>query len=355
MHHIAILGAGAMGTAMSVTAASRGHKTTLIGTENDDTAIAALSGGLPHPRLNTPLPDGAEALPASALPDVLRSAPDLVIVALSSTGTAWATAQLARHMRAPAPVLMLAKGLLARGGKLVDLTSAAAGELRASLGFDVPFIGVGGPAIALEQAAKRETSVVFAGHDRAATAQARDLLQSEAYRITASADMRGVELCAAFKNILAIGVGAADGLMEKMGTAPNGAQHFNLTAGFFSQAVRELAAITAHFGGERETVWGLAGVGDLFVTCNGGRNARLGRAIGSGLSYAEAMAGPMKGETVEGADLALEIAETFTAEIAAGRLAAADVPLTRAVIATICKAAPFPQSLSDLEAGLTPR
>jgi glycerol-3-phosphate dehydrogenase (NAD(P)+) len=90
-----------------------------------------------------------------------------------------------------------------------------------------------------------------------------------------------------------------------------------------------------------ETVLGLAGAGDLFVTCQGGRNGRMGRLLGRGLTYREAKAKHMPDDTVEGAELALAVGPTLAEWWANGRLDPDTVPLSRALIDAICHDHPF--------------
>jgi glycerol-3-phosphate dehydrogenase (NAD(P)+) len=107
-------------------------------------------------------------------------------------------------------------------------------------------------------------------------------------------------------------------------------------------------ALSRALGGSSESVWGMAGVGDLYVTCQAGRNSRLGNALGRGLTYAQAKEGPLKGETVEGAELGIAVAASLHGMIAAGKLQAADVPLTLALLTTLTEQTPLEPPWAEL-------
>ncbi len=168
-----------------------------------------------------------------------------------------------------------------------------------------------------------------------------DLISAPYYHVRPSTDVVGVEACAALKNLVVMAVGAVMGQLEVVGEAPNGARMHNAAAAVFSQALGELEHLVHALGGRVETVLGLAGAGDLFVTCQGGRNGRMGRLLGSGLTYREAKATHMADDTVEGAELALAVGPTFAEWCANGRLDPDTVPLSRALIDAICHDHPF--------------
>ena len=136
-------------------------------------------------------------------------------------------------------------------------------------------------------------------------------------------------------NISGARSGETHGRNEVLGEVPNKAKNNNAAAILFDQAVREMLALTAALGGTPESVWSMPGVGDLYVTCQAGRNSRLGNALGRGLTYAEAKEGPLKGETVEGAELGIAVAPSIHGMIATGRLDATAVPLTLALLAAL--------------------
>ena len=151
--------------------------------------------------------------------------------------------------------------------------------------------------------------------------------------------MVGVELCAALKNFFAIAVGYSKGLAEENGD--DFVTAHNLSAGLFTQAVLEMSYLVNYFGGDHRSVHGLPGVGDLYVTCQAGRNSRLGRFLGRGLRYREIMKSHMPQDTVEGAALAMEIGPTILNLCRAGKLDRSRIPLAISLIKSICDNAPL--------------
>jgi glycerol-3-phosphate dehydrogenase (NAD(P)+) len=142
----------------------------------------------------------------------------------------------------------------------------------------------------------------------------------------------GVEVCAAFKNFFAIAVGWAAGHQEMLPATENRAFNHNAAAIIFDQAVRELMTLSRALGGNDASVWGMPGAGDLYVTCQAGRNSRLGNNLGRGLTYSQTKAGPMKGDTIEGAELGVSAAQSLRAMMQAGTLDSRRMPLTLALL-----------------------
>jgi glycerol-3-phosphate dehydrogenase (NAD(P)+) len=242
------------------------------------------------------------------------------------------------------PVLMITKGVVPKEATIEVLPSVVARAFETRKGMELSVMAVGGPCIAAELAAKRDTSVVMTGNDSDLVERVIDLLDTPYYHARASKDVVGVEVCAAFKNLYAIGVGWASGRLERVGPAANGAQMHNLAAGLFSQALAELSILVTSLGGEQSSVAGLPGAGDLYVTCQAGRNYRLGRLLGLGMSYSRAKADHMATDTIEGAQLALAIGPTLETMMIRGALPGKYLPLTRAIVEAICQDQPFDPS-----------
>ena len=335
MTEIAILGAGVMGSAMAMPAATAGRRVALVGTPLDQAIVAAVRAGLPHPGLRVAMPAGVSAHGPEDFASIARAGPRLIILGVSSPGVDWAIDRLVESLREPVPVLMITKGLFPGQGRLEVLPTRVAREVRARTGLEIPVMAVGGPCIAGELAALRDTSVVITGPD-APVAGVLELLRAPYYHARAAQDLVGVEICAAFKNFYALAVGAVAGLLERAGEAPNGARMHNLASSVFTQALREMALLSAASGGVAATAYDLAGAGDLYVTCVAGRNSRMGRLLGLGLSYTHAKAEHMAADTVEGAQLALDLGQTLDGMMIAGTLPADHMPLLRAVLDAIC-------------------
>jgi glycerol-3-phosphate dehydrogenase (NAD(P)+) len=341
MQRIAILGAGVMGSAMAFPATAAGRDVTLVGTHLDAAIVDSVAGNGHHPRLNLAMPAGVEALHHDAFGRRMAEPCDLVILGVSSAGVDWAIDRLAESLPGPVPVLMITKGLATDGHAIEPLPFKVAREIERRRGFAAPVMAVGGPCIAGELAALRDTGVVITGGDPALIDRAIGALGGGFYHARPSADVVGVEVCAAFKNFFALGVGSAAGRFEREGKAANGALMHNLAANLFAQSVREMAVLTEALGGDRATASGMAGVGDLYVTCQAGRNSRMGRLLGLGMAYAEAKAQQMAADTVEGAELGLAVGPTLETMMADGRLDRRLLPMTCALLDTLLRGQPF--------------
>ena len=340
MTDIAILGAGVMGAAMAMPATTAGLTVALVGTPLDAAIVSALQAGLPHPRLGVTMPAGVAVHQPADFAAVAHGGLRLIILGVSSPGVNWAIDRLVEGLREPIPVLMITKGLFPGDGRLDVLPSRVAQQVRARTGLDLTVMAVGGPCIAGELAALRDTSVVITGQD-AAVAAVLDMLRAPYYHARASQDLIGVEICAAFKNFYALAVGAVAGMAETCGEAPNGARMHNLSSSVFTQALSEMAILIEVSGGVPATAFSLAGAGDLHVTCVAGRNSRMGQLLGLGLPYSRAKAEHMAADTVEGAQLALDLGPTLGAMMAAGTLPPDRMPLTRGILDTVCRDRPL--------------
>ncbi len=332
---VTILGAGVMGSAMVLPLHDRGMAVHLVGTHLDDGIIASVGRNNFHPKLNVTLPQGITAFSHDELNKALGHDTDLIVLGVSSAGVDWATAKLASAMKRSVPVLMITKGMAVRGDSLLALPDVVQQALEARLDFRVPVAAIAGPCIAGELAVRRPTGTVIVSRDLALAADLCARLQTEYYHPRPSLDMMGAEICAAFKNFFAIAVGWAHGRMEVMDAVENKARNNNAAAILFDQAVREMIVLTRAFGGTAESVWGMPGVGDLYVTCQAGRNARLGNYLGRGMTYSDVKSGPMKDDTIEGAELGLAVAPAIHAMAASGRLTAVAIPLTLALLKTL--------------------
>jgi glycerol-3-phosphate dehydrogenase (NAD(P)+) len=167
------------------------------------------------------------------------------------------------------------------------------------------------------------------------------LLATPYYHVRPSTDVVGIEVCAALKNFYALAVGYPAGFLARQGKASNGALMHNLAAGLFAQALMEMTQAVSFLGGTQTSVMGLAGAGDLYVTCQAGRNSRMGCLLGSGLLYSEAKTNHMADETVEGAELALVIGPALDRLFKQGRLDPKAFPLASAIIDAICHDLPM--------------
>lgn len=341
MSTVTILGAGVMGSAMSLPARDRGHAVRLVGTHLDREIIDSVKATGRHPKLNVKLPEGVTGYHWEDFAAALGSDTDLIVLGVSSAGVQWAIDRLCEALKAPVPVVMITKGMHPEEAKLTALPDHVASAVKRRTGLDLPIAAIGGPCIAGELAVRRHTGTVITAHDAALAQQLCAMLETDYYHPRASGDVIGVELCAAFKNFFAISVGWAAGHLEKMAPTENRAFNHNAAAIIFDQAIRELMVLTRAHGGTAESVWGMPGAGDLYVTCQAGRNSRLGNNLGRGLTYQQTKDGPMKGDTIEGAELGVTVAETLRRMMGIGALEAHSLPLTNALLDALTKDAPL--------------
>lgn len=332
MADIVILGAGVMGSAMAVPATAAGNSVTLVGTHLDREIIESVAASGRHPRLDIVLPAGVVPLQHDQFAASLTEKTALVILGVSSAGVDWAIEKLARDLRRPIPVLMITKGLAVNGQTIEILPVKVSRELQRRLGFRVQVMAVGGPCIAGELAARRPSSVVFTGEADAPLEETVRMLATDFYFPKPARDLVGVEASVALKNLFVIGVTAVAGWLERGGKGPNGAVMYNLAASLFSQAAKEIAYLVKALGGDPMTAFGLPGVGDLFVTCQGGRTALLGRYLGLGLTYRQAREQHLANVTIEAAELGAAVGPTLRAMMADGRLDAGRLPLASAIL-----------------------
>jgi glycerol-3-phosphate dehydrogenase (NAD(P)+) len=325
---LTILGAGVMGSAMCLPARDRGHAVRLVGTHLDRDIIDSVKATGRHPKLNVTLPDGVEAFHHE---DFTADA-DLIVLGVSSAGVNWAIDRLCEALKAPVPVIMITKGMHPEDAKLTALPDRVAAEVKRRAGIDLPVAAIGGPCIAGELAVRRHTGTVITAHDVSLAERIAAMLETAYYHPRVSTDVIGVEICAAFKNFFAIGVGWAAGHLEKMAATENRAFNHNAAAIIFDQAIRELMILVRAHGGTAESVWGMPGAGDLYVTAQAGRNSRLGNNLGRGLTYSQTKDGPMKGDTIEGAELGVTVAATLRTMMAKGTLEPKSLPLTTALL-----------------------
>jgi len=235
---------------------------------------------------------------------------------------------------------MLTKGLTSDGQRIRILPDMLREGLPGDHRDRANIAAVGGPSIAGELASRRQTCVVFAGTDPSLLNELRDMLSTRYYHIWTSTDLIGVEVCVALKNAYALGVGLVQGWLETEGESGNGAGMHNLAAALFAQGLWEMSYLVGVMGGKPESVLSLPGAGDLYVTSQGGRNSRMGRLLALGMSYQEACESYMPGETVEGAEVLMQIDSTIDGMVGSGELDGERISLLRKLAEIVSGRAP---------------
>ena len=313
MSKIVIIGAGAMGSAFALPCLDNNHDINIVGTHLENEFIDNLKENNNfHPGLNTSIPKEVKILKFDKFHEILNTRVDLIVLGISSKGIDWVSDQLSTIFKKKdlPKLLMLTKGLSIHKNQyelLVDKLE----RLFVEKGITKTNISaVGGPCLAAGLANRVHTSVVIANKDLTIAKKIADMLNTNYYHTSYSDDLNGVEVSAAIKNIFSMAVGAARGLCSKnVSNEVREKNYLNTASALIKQSIFEMEIFVEHLKGKKETVKGLAGLGDLYVSSGGGRNAKMGSYIGEGLTFSEAKKTKMKKVTVEGADLAKEIAK----------------------------------------------
>jgi glycerol-3-phosphate dehydrogenase (NAD(P)+) len=348
MTDIAIVGAGNMGTAMTMPLAANGHRVRLVGTHLDDDVIRHCLATGAHPRLKRRLPAGVRPYYYADIAEALEGV-DVILSGVNSLGVHWLGQTLGRLIRPGTTILAVTKGMEAGpDGELRTLVDVLEAELPAGLREQVQVAAVAGPVLAAELAACRPSAAVFTGHDEATLRRLRDLFHCDFYRVWLSTDVTGVETCSALKNGYAIAVGAAGGMLERAGGPDElGVAMHNLAATLFGAAGWEMRRLLEIMGGRPETLAWLPWAGDQYVTVTGGRTYRLGRALGRGLTYREAQV-ELAEPTLEGAFVVQQVARALPAWERRGVLGRDELPLMRMLVRTMTEDRPIEIPWDDL-------
>jgi glycerol-3-phosphate dehydrogenase (NAD(P)+) len=358
MTSIVMLGSGIMASALTVPLADNGHDIRLVGTHLDRKIIDSVRATGVHPGLQLELPSAVRAYQLEDAAAAFDGA-EVVLSGVNSFGVRWAGQQLARLLRPGQLVIAIAKGMeAAENGDLRTLPEVLAGEVPDDLRRQVSWAAIGGPSIAGEVAVHRHTCVVFAGDDQAVLDRLAGLFRTDAYHVWTSTDFVGVEVCAAMKNCYALSVGFGHGVLERLGATDGLYRNHNYEAALFGQGALEMGQLLRLQGGRPETAYGLAGVGDMYVTSAGGRNIRVGRLIGAGMTFSEADA-KLGHITLEGAAAIEVIGSALPRLTERGLVQPSEFPLLRALYEVIGKdqqlAVPWDAMFGGAPATTTPR
>ncbi len=313
MSKIVIIGAGAMGSAFTLPCLDNNHDINIIGTHLENEFIDDLITNKNfHPGLDTHIPQAVKIFKFQNFNELFRSKIDLIVLGISSKGIDWVADQLSKIYKGKLipNILMLTKGLSIYKNNyelLVDKLDRLLTEKGIS---KANISAVGGPCLAAGLANRVHSSVVIANKEIHTAKKIADMLNTNYYHTSYSDDLNGVEVSAAIKNIFSMAVGAAKGLCsDNVSNEVREKNYLNTASALIKQSIYEMEIFVEHLKGKKETVKGLAGLGDLYVSSGGGRNARMGSYIGEGLTFLEAKKKKMQKVTVEGADLAKEIAK----------------------------------------------
>ena len=322
MQHVAVVGSGSWGTALAVHLARVGHDVTLWG--RDASLVAEMRQRQANPIY---LPDIVFPTGLQPTDDLAMALPmaSVVVVAVPSHGVRGVARQMAPHVQPGALVVSAVKGI--EEHSLRRMTEVLADELPAAGEVAV----LSGPSFAVELARGLPTAVVVASASPSTVLQEQAEFRSPFLRLYGTADVIGVEIGGALKNTIAIAAGVVEGL----------GQGHNALAALITRGLAELTRLAVAMGGQRETLSGLAGLGDLVLTCTGGlsRNRHVGAELARGRSLAEVVASTK---------MVAEGVRTTEAALALGARHGIELPITEQMAHVLSGRKDPPSALREL-------
>jgi glycerol-3-phosphate dehydrogenase (NAD(P)+) len=288
MKKIIIIGGGAMGSAFTIPCLDNNNKVTITEPYSKRFIKDLSSRRKFHTALKIKLPKKLKFRKFSK--DLLKEKFDLIVIALSLSGIDFIGKEL-KNLKIKTPILVLTKGLKyeKKTNKILTISEQLKKNYR-----EMNISVLKGPCLANELARKNKTSVVIANKNINIAKSIGKQISTKYYIIEYSRDIIGVEVCSAIKNIYSMIIGAG--------------QSLNSSSNLFQKSIIEMKYLTKYFKGKDETTSGLAGVGDLYVSAAGGRNSKMGSYLGKGFTFKTAKKKFMPKDTVEGEQLAREIA-----------------------------------------------
>ena len=310
MNKILIIGGGAMGSAFTIPCLENNNNVTITEPHSKRFIKNLSSKKKFHSALKINLPKKLKFQRYSQY--LLKNKFDLIVIALSLSGIDFIGKEL-KNLNLKTPILVLTKGLKYEKKYKKILTISE--QLKKK--YNVSNISIlKGPCLAKELARKKQTSVIVANKNINIAKKIGKMISTKYYLTEFSRDIVGVEVCSAIKNIYAMIIGAG--------------QSLNASSNLFQKSVLEMNYLTRYFKGKEETTLGLAGVGDLYVSAAGGRNSKMGSYLGMGYTFKAAKKNFMLNDTVEGEQLAKEIAPFILKKIDKKR-----IPLMNNLLRTI--------------------
>jgi glycerol-3-phosphate dehydrogenase (NAD(P)+) len=286
MSRIAVMGSGAWGTAIALSLAQRGGHRIALWTRSEETAAA-----LRNRRENTVFLPGFSLPPeihaTSEIAEALADA-EIIVSVMPSHHVRHSFQNFAPHLHADQVLVSASKGI--EDETCLRMTEVIA-QVLAAHNLHLPVAALSGPSFAQEVAAGSPTAIAIATPDTNLALHVQREFSSNTLRLYTNEDVIGVELGGAVKNVIAIAAGVVSGL---------GLGH-NSTAALITRGIAEITRLAVACGGRRETLAGLAGLGDLVLTCTGSlsRNLTVGIELGRGRQLPEILAG-LNGKVAEG-------------------------------------------------------
>ena len=288
MKKILVIGGGAMGSAFTIPCIENKNIVTITEPYSKTFIRDLSSKNKFHSALKIKLPK--KLIFKKFNKDLLKEKFDLIVIALSLSGIDFIGKEL-KNFKIKTPILVLTKGLKyeKKSNKILTISE----QLKKNYsGMNISVLK--GPCLAKELARKNQTSVVIANKNIKIAKLIGKQISTKYYITEYSKDIISVEVCSAIKNVYSLIIGAG--------------QSLNASSNLFQKSIIEMKCLTKYFKGKDETTLGLAGVGDLYVSAAGGRNSKMGSYLGKGFTFKVAKKKFMPKDTVEGEQLAREIA-----------------------------------------------
>jgi glycerol-3-phosphate dehydrogenase (NAD(P)+) len=322
MTFVAVVGAGAWGTALADLLARNGHSVRLWAREPD--VAESIASRHENVRFLAGVALSSALAASTTIGDVVRGA-DLVLFAAPSEHLRTVATSTVSVLQPGATLAVATKGI--EPGTLAVMTQV----VREATAGAHAVVALSGPSFAAEVAARQPTAVVAASTTPAAATLVQQALASNEFRVYTHPDVLGVELGGALKNVMAVATGVSDGL--GLGA--------NSRAALVTRGLAEMTRLGVALGARASTFAGLAGLGDLVLTCTGAlsRNRAVGEAIGRGETLADVLAGR---ETVA------EGVVTARSALALAERAGVEMPIVRAVNRVLFEGRPARRSIADL-------
>ena len=323
-----------MGSAFAVPCIDNKNDVTIVGTHLEDELIENINANKNvHPALKIQLPVEIKFEKFEKLQSILQKDVDLIVVGVSSVGIEWFSKQISKNYKENLPIILLTKGLSILDNELSTLSDKIKKLLRKEGHKEINISAIKGPCLAAGLANKMRTGTVIANPKVIEAQNLKKIISTDYYSTEISNDLIGVELSGAIKNIYSMLIGASEGLSNSNAPKEIQSKYFlNTAASLIHRSISEMVEFVLHYGGTVETVYGLAGLGDLYVSAIGGRNSLMGKYLGEGYLYNDAKEKFMKNITVEGAQLALEIGPKILQDLNPKHF-----PLMFGMLKTICK------------------
>jgi glycerol-3-phosphate dehydrogenase (NAD(P)+) len=321
---VAIIGAGSWGTALSVVAARRNHLVRLWAREEEVAQTIRRTRKNPFYLSDFTIPDNV--MPTTRLEEALEGA-DYCITVVPSHAMREVMLGIRDHLRPSTIVITASKGI--ENGSLMRMSEVIAATIGSS--FEPRIVALSGPSFAREVAQGDPTAIVAASSSGESARQVQVEFSSHGFRIYTNNDVAGVELGGAIKNVVAIAAGVVRGL----------GFGYNSAAAIVTRGLAEMTRLAIALGGRVETLAGLAGLGDLVLTCTGdlSRNRRVGIELGKGRKLAEILSEMI--EVAEGVN-------TTRAVYDLGRRLNIEMPITAGIHALLYEDKPALEAASEL-------